>query len=155
MTTTTYQRIIQRAEAEKQRKQEANDAFISTRTFRQNEKHTSQYSGDKHQTPVDPDAMFSGKVQDSLAIRTTEHEALKIAGGLAAYEEQPPLVETPNKFKTRIDRKRCSNCKAWKPTAEFSKQKRKNGNEFLQSWCKECAAEYAREQYGGLNKRIP
>lgn len=150
---TTYQRILENAEAVKRRKQEAHDEFISTRTFRQNDKFTSQFSDDDHQTEVDD---YGGKVLSSLRTRTTEHDAISAAGGDAnIYDEPKPLIEAPNKFKTRVDRKHCSNCKSWKPTTEFSPQKRKNGNEFLQSWCKECRSEYAREQYNGLNNRIP
>jgi hypothetical protein len=153
MTTTTYQQVLANAEAAAARKREQHTEFVSSRTFRQNDKFTSQFSDDDHQTEVDD---YGGKVLSSLRTRTTEHNAIEAAGGDPdIYENPKPLIETPNIFKTRIDRKCCSNCKSWKPAAEFSPQKRKNGNEFLQSWCKECRSEYAREQYNGLNKRIP
>jgi hypothetical protein len=144
---TVFQRINELADARKREKQASYEPLIS-RTYRQNEKSTSQYSDTNHQTPVDPDAMFSGKVQESLATRTTEHEALKVAGGLSAYEEQPPLIDIPNKF---ADKRPCT-CAThkgnrWQPLANFSERRAKNGKLYPASWCKRCKADYAADIY--------
>lgn len=140
---TTYEQITARAEAATARKREQNDAFISTRTFRENSKQSSQYSDDNHQTPVDD---YGGKVQDSLRTRTTEHEALKVAGGLSEYPEQPPLIDRPNKY---ANLKRCS-CKEhegdkWVNRSLFSADPRHVDG--LKSQCKRCMAAQRRFAY--------
>jgi len=154
--TTTFQQILANAEAAAQRKREQHTEFVSSRTFRINDKRTSQYSDDNHQSPVDPDACFSDKVQDSRATRSTEHEAFKVAGGLSAYVDEPPLIEAPNRYATR----RPCTCKThegnkWRPLAEFSERKATNGKMYALSWCNACRARYMREQRNGLNNRIP
>lgn len=52
------------------------------------------------------------------------------------------------------DFKVCSNCKKRLRAVAFSPQRR-NGKIYLRSWCRVCEAQYAYDQYHGLNKRAP
>lgn len=139
--TTVYEQVLANAKARTAGTQQT-DAFASSRIFRENDKRTSQYSDDNHQTPVDPDAMFSGKVQDSLATRSTEHEAFKVAGGLSAHEEQPPIISVPNKY---AGKKYCRNCKTWKLKTEFSPLATTIDGKH--TYCRDCRAAKKRASY--------
>lgn len=132
--------------------QKAEYEALMTRVFRQDEKLTSQFSSTHHQTRVDD---TGEKIMDSLRTRPTERGALLQAGGVIAGEPNAPLLDTPNRFETRAARRRCSHCKVWKLGHEFSTRQRGNGAVYLQSWCKTCCADYARQQYHGLNQRAP
>lgn len=149
--TTTYQRINQRAEAEKQRKQESYEDYVkslnggefhplSTRVYRQDEKITSQFAT-KNQTSSSHDEI--GSVEGGLSTLDTERSALKAAGGKPfVYNTDPqPLIDlplkpyrgVPNKY---IGRKYCVSCEAWKLKSEFTPR---NGMvDGCHSYCRDC-----------------
>jgi hypothetical protein len=67
-----------------------------------------------------------------------------------------PLFDAPDKYKQR----RPCTCKhhagnKWRPLTEFSERRAKNGKMYPLSWCNACRAQYAKDQYHGLNKRMP
>lgn len=70
-----------------------------------------------------------------------------------------PLFDAPDKYKQR----RPCTCKAhegnrWRPVADFSMRKAKNGKMYPSSWCRVCVARHVHDQRDNgmykLNRRI-
>lgn len=142
----TFERINRTVD--ERRKQQPEPDKLLNRVYRENDKASSQFCDDAHQTPVDPDNPFSGTVQESYRTRETEWAGLQLAGGKVERPEAPPLYTVPDRYKE----KRPCTCKnhvgkKWLPLAAFSERKGKNGKLYPSSWCKECVARHARERY--------
>lgn len=136
--TTTFQRIIETANARKREKQESYEPLFG-KVYRTDEKITSQLSSDKHQATIED----VGKVQDSLQTRTTEHSGLKAAGGDGSvYEEPRPLIDRPNKYDGM---KFCKTCKAWKLKTLFSPLATTIDGKH--TYCRDCRAAKKRANY--------
>lgn len=168
--TTSYERVIATAEETKRRTRSEYEEYVkshnggefhplSSRVYRQNEKRTSQYSK-SNQTSSSHDEV--GSVEGGVSTLATEHTALKAAGGTPfIYNTDPqPLIDKPDRYK----QKRPCTCKShnggkWRPLAEFSERKAKNGKMYPSSWCRACVAAYVQDQRDNgrykLNQRIP
>lgn len=100
------------------------------------------YAGDGLLTrkPVNESAAGASEITTERASEKAGH--LDMAG-VHPLEPHPPLYTVPNRYK---DRRPCT-CKEhegnrWRPIADFSVRKGKNGKTYPQSWCKQCTARY-------------